>query len=166
MPTGALSSQYWPGDGQVNNVPVGTVYNYSYPYHADHGFIDLHLPVPRRRYWWERYVKKFKGAIISWWRRQDVRWRLAVPLLKLLWSPAFKSATLAVEDVAHDPRTRNFDAWAEVGRRAVSNVSVGENTFRHLAAVHQLSVLQPTLTPQERAVLVELAWLGIKTERS
>ena len=168
MPTGAFASHYWPGDGEGPQPPGPSEGGQVYPYWFDPsvvGFLGLagwRLPLPRKRFWWEKYHKKVKGFLIHLYRRLPVRLKVLGMLLPLVFSSEFTLAVGVVQSVARDPSTRKLKYWADIDRQTVSNAVVGENVFRSLAATSRLTPLTSQLTRQQREVLIELAWMGVK----
>lgn len=167
MPTRAMASHYWPGDGEEEPAPPSAE-GYIYPYWFDPtivGFWGLEgwkLPVPRKRFWWEWYTKRVRGWVLKKYRQLPLRFHATVQALRLIWRSEFRIATTVVQSVARDPKTRNMKYWGEIPRLIVSNKVVGENIYRGMAATSRLTPLTPELDRTEREVMIELAWAALK----
>lgn len=152
MPTIALASHYWPGDGEATE-PAQTADVVPRPLMADGtivGMFAFSLPRGGRkllRRWFHKLKQLIPLRLISWWM-----------VSRLIFSSTFSDAVEAAQAVASDPASRNIKTWPVIHRIAVSNPNEGENAYRHLSALLRMD---PKVSRRDRSVLVDVAWLGI-----
>lgn len=167
MPTQALQSQYWPGDGVGPEAPTSTP-GTIYPWYFDGTTIGmwvwgLKLASPRERFWWEFYVKRY--AIRPWRllkRRLPDRLVVLGVLFRVLFSDIFTKAAKAVRETAKDPTSRNLKYWGEIGREFTRNPKIEENVWRGLNTTRVLTQQTPEFTRAERELAIELAVAAFK----
>lgn len=171
----ALQSIYWPGDGQVNAVPVTTTQYPAWQAAVTAGALVLAaiagMPMPLavatvtqasgERTPLERLVKRGWQVSTPLRRRVPDRWWLLLRLVRVLWSPEFDRARAAVRQVAVTPGMRESRMWGAIGQRAGAVPGVGENVFRHLLALEHYGAA-PGRQGHVRDTALQLAYLALK----
>lgn len=166
MPTQALQSQYWPGDGAAP--PAEDTVQYHYPWRFDGTIVGMgvwavQLPTPRERLWWEFYVKRY---VIRPWKlfKRQLPDRLAVlvVLLRVLFSDIFSKAGRAVRETSGDPTSRDIKYWGELSREFSRSPIIAENMYRNLRTTQTLTPQTPEFTRSERELAIELAVAAFK----
>jgi hypothetical protein len=158
VPTAALASHFWPGDGVETEQPV-SITGGQYPYWFDGSTVGVgYVPIRFSR-------KRIKGALISLYRR-FLPERLFI-LLKVAWlllTPDFEQARRVVRDVAKDPTSRSMKFWPEIQVALTRDPHVSENTWRATKATFDLAACSTLPRPDQRTLL-ELALLAYKVRK-